>query len=291
VNCATADGLWHADNVSLSCGSSDGGSGLGVPADVSFSLSTNLAAGLESAAVSTGGYQVCDGVNNCTTAGPIAGNKVDRKAPAITITSPAAHATYQLNAIVGASYDCSDDGAGVASCQGPIANGDFIDTSSTGPKAFAIVATDSVGNPSSVSVPYSVVAGGGGGQTAADIGITLSAPVRVSSGETLMYSMTVTNAGPAIATGVVASNTLPAGTVFASASTTQGTVSAPAVGSNGMVTVNIGSLAENATATLSVAVVVTAPSGTMLTHMATVSATVQDVHRTNNSASKRTLVK
>jgi uncharacterized repeat protein (TIGR01451 family) len=291
VNCATADGLWHADNVSLSCDSSDGGSGLGVPTDVTFSLSTDLAAGLESATVSTGSYQVCDAVNNCTTSGPIAGNKVDRKGPTITSTSPAENATYQFNSSVAASYGCVDGGSGVASCEGPVANGALIDTSSTGSKAFAIAATDSVGNPSTLTVTYNVVSGGGGGKTAADVGITLSVPPRVSPGGTLMYSMTVTNAGRATATDVVAVNPLPAGTVFASASASQGAVTTPAVGSNGTVTVNIGSLAKDATATVSVVVTVTAPSGTVLTDTATVSATTQDLNSDNNTATKRTTVR
>ena len=137
---------------------------------------------------------------------------------------------------------------------------------------------------------YSVVSGGGGGQTSADVGITLSAPNKVSPGATLTYSMTVTNASNATATGVVASDALPAGTVFASASSSQGTVTAPAVGSNGTVTVNLGSLAKGATATISVVVTVTAASGTVLTDTATVTATTQDLNSRNNSATEKTTV-
>ena len=217
-----------------------------------------MPAGTETANAATNSRQVCNTVGGCTTAGPIAGNKVDKKPPTITITSPAANATYQLNASVGASYACSDGGSGVASCQGPVANGSPINTSSTGTKTFTVTATDNVGNPSTLTVTYSVVSGGGGGQTSADVGITLSAPNKVSPGGTLTYSMTVTNAGNTTATGVVVSDALPAGTVFASASSSQGTVTAPAVGSNGTVTVNIGSLAKDATATISIVVTVTA---------------------------------
>jgi uncharacterized repeat protein (TIGR01451 family) len=61
------------------------------------------------------------------------------------------------------------------------------------------------------------------------------------------YSMTVTNAGKVTATGIVISDALPAGTVFASASASQGAVTAPAVGSNGTVTVTLGSPAKGAT--------------------------------------------
>jgi hypothetical protein len=73
--------------------------------------------------------------------------------------------------------------------------------------------------------------------------------------------MTVTNASKTAATGIVVSNRIPAGAVFASASASQGTVSAPAVGSNGTVTVNVGSLAGRATATITV--LVTAADGVL----------------------------
>jgi uncharacterized repeat protein (TIGR01451 family) len=115
----------------------------------------------------------------------------------------------------------------VASCQGPVANGVPIDTSSTGTKTFTVTAADNVGNSSDVAITYSVVSGGGGGQTSADVGITMMAPTKVSPGGTLTYSMTVTNGGRATATGVAVSDPLHAGTVFANASASQGTVNAP----------------------------------------------------------------
>jgi Domain of unknown function DUF11 len=86
--------------------------------------------------------------------------------------------------------------------------------------------------------------------------------------------MTVTNAGKVTATGIVISDALPAGTAFASASASQGAVTAPAVGSNGTVTVTLGSPAKGATATISVVVTVTAASG-VLTDTATVTAITQ----------------
>jgi len=102
--------------------------------------------------------------------------------------------------------------------------------------------------------------------------------------------MTVKNAGRVTATGVVVSEALPAGTVFARASASQGTVAAPSVGTNGTVTVNLGSLANDTTATISVVVTVTAPSGTLLTDTATVTATMQDLNSGNNSATQKTTI-
>ena len=291
ISCGAADAAWHASDVSIACTASDGGSGLANAVDASFNLTTNVAVGAETANASTNSRQVCDGVGACSAAGPVTGNQVDKRPPTITVTSPGANATYQLNASVAASYACSDAGSGLASCQGQVANGAPINTSSTGAKTFTVGATDSVGNPSTLVVNYSVVSGGGGGQTSADLGITLSAPAKVSPGETLTYSITITNGGQATATGVLVSDPLPAGTTFASASTSQGTVTTPAVGSNGTVTVNLGSLAKRASATISIVVTVTAPIGVELSNTVTVAGTTQDVNSNNNSATKKTTVR
>ena len=75
VTCGSADGAWHADNVSIACTAEDTGSGLADPADAAFSLSTSVPAGTEDGNAATGSRQVCDAAGNCATAGPIGGNK------------------------------------------------------------------------------------------------------------------------------------------------------------------------------------------------------------------------
>ena len=45
VSCGSADGDWHANDVSIACTATDGGSGVDPAGDASFSLSTNVAAG------------------------------------------------------------------------------------------------------------------------------------------------------------------------------------------------------------------------------------------------------
>ena len=115
--------------------------------------------------------------------------------PTITITSPAANATYQLNGSVAASYACADSGSGVATCQGPVGSGSPIDTSSTGTKTFTVTSTDNIGNTVSSSVTYSVVLGGGGGATSADLSIGLSVASKVSPLEPLTYYLTIQNGG------------------------------------------------------------------------------------------------
>jgi hypothetical protein len=87
-NCDSADGNWHADNVSIACTAIDGGSGLNPASDTNFSLSTTVAAGNETNNASTGTKSLTDDVGNSATAGPISGNKVDRKAPVLTNDGP-----------------------------------------------------------------------------------------------------------------------------------------------------------------------------------------------------------
>ncbi|HJQ35478.1 MAG TPA: PxKF domain-containing protein [Pyrinomonadaceae bacterium] len=125
TSCGAADGNWHPDNVSIGCTASDGGSGLANASDASFSLSTSVADGADDANASTGTHAVCDGVNNCTTAGPIAGNKIDRKAPSVSASaakadSSAYNAGDWTNQDVTVSYSCDDGtGSGVASVDAP----------------------------------------------------------------------------------------------------------------------------------------------------------------------------
>jgi uncharacterized repeat protein (TIGR01451 family) len=87
--------------------------------------------------------------------------------------------------------------------------------------------------------------------------ISKSASVSVVSGQDLTYTITYGNTGSDNATGVVISDTLPAGTSFISA-TGGGTLS------SGAVTWNIGDLNAGVTAqTVSFTVAVTAPTGTI----------------------------
>jgi len=90
------------------------------------------------------------------TAGPIAGNRIDRKAPAIAISAPAG--SYTAGQPVVARYTCADAGSGIASCSGPAADGSPVDTSAPGPKTFTVTSLDLAGNRSESSVSYTVVA-------------------------------------------------------------------------------------------------------------------------------------
>jgi hypothetical protein len=120
-----------------------------------FTLSTNVPADTETTNASTSSRTVADQAGNTTAAGPISGIRIDKKAPTISISQPAA-ASYVLNQSVVASYTCTDGGSGVASCTGPVSSGGTIDTSSAGTRTFTVTATHTVGNTSSKSVDYSV---------------------------------------------------------------------------------------------------------------------------------------
>jgi hypothetical protein len=158
VACASPDGAWHDSNVSLTCTASDDGSGLANGADESFTLSTSVQAGSETANAATNSRQVCDVAGNCTTAGPIYGNKIDLKPPAITISAPTA-TTFLLGQVVPSSYGCVDGGSGVNLCSGPVASGSPIDTSTVGAHAFSVTATDAVGNTTTSTVTHVVAYG------------------------------------------------------------------------------------------------------------------------------------
>jgi hypothetical protein len=157
VNCSEADGAWHEEDVIISCTASDEVSGLADPADATFSLSTSVAGGTETDNAQTNSKEVFDKAGNSVTAGPIGANKVDKKSPEITISTPQDNASYLLGQDVAANYSCIDGGSDVASCSGSVASGGNVDTSSVGPKTFTVEAIDKVGNVTSTSYNYTVV--------------------------------------------------------------------------------------------------------------------------------------
>jgi hypothetical protein len=84
--------------------------------------------------------------------------KLDKSAPTITISLPAAGASYVLGATVASNYSCADQPglSGVSTCAGTVASGSNIDTSTVGPHTFTVNATDQAGNASSQTHTYYV---------------------------------------------------------------------------------------------------------------------------------------
>ena len=122
--------------------------------------------------------------------------------------------------------------------------------------------------------------GGGGDRTAPtpvlDLAISKSAsPTSVNVGDTITWTITVTNIGATGATNVTVTDTLPSGVAFVSAST-----SAP--GSCTGTTCNLGSLGSGASATITV--VTTATAAGPLVNRASVSASESESSTKNNTA-------
>lgn len=144
IECEPSDGVWHGANVSIDCTAHDDGSGLADPADAAFSLSTSVPDGAEDGNASTGTRQVCDAAGNCATAGPISGNKVDRKAPTLSLPADrTVDATSPAGATVSYSASASDgaDPSPGVSCT-PASGSVFA----IGTTSVACTATDHVGN-------------------------------------------------------------------------------------------------------------------------------------------------
>ncbi|MCO6458200.1 MAG: DUF11 domain-containing protein [Pirellulaceae bacterium] len=136
---------------------------------------------------------------------------------------------------------------------------------------------------------------GGNGNLTVDFGVTAltdlaitktDAPDPVGVGNSLTYSLVVTNNGPSTATGVTVVDTLPAGVSFQSATASQGSFSEAA----GVVTFDVGTLADGATATLSVVVTVNAGTVGTITNTAQVTSNELDENPNNNTASEPTTV-
>ena len=151
TSCSAPDGVWHPVNVTIACTASDAGSGLADQADARFTLTTSVAPGSETADAATDTRRVCDAAGNCATAGPIGPNRIDRRAPSITISTPADGTVVPLDATVLAVYSCDDGGSGTASCDGPT---EPLDTTTVGYHELRITTADAIGNRASFAVGY-----------------------------------------------------------------------------------------------------------------------------------------
>ena len=128
-------------------------------------------------------------------------------------------------------------------------------------------------------------ANGGGECPGADLALGMIAqPSPVILGQNLTYTISVTNNGPSSATSVFVIHQLPSSVLFRSASSSQGTCSQ----SGGIVSCNLGSLAPEGTATVTV-VVSPGATGT-ISSTASVTAAQPDPNQSNNSATVLTQV-
>jgi uncharacterized repeat protein (TIGR01451 family) len=119
----------------------------------------------------------------------------------------------------------------------------------------------------------------------ADLAVEKGGPEAAEPGEEVIYTLTVSNAGPSEATGVVLTDRLPEGVTFSSATPAEASVEA------GIVTwPELATLESGADASYSVVVRVDPSAAGGLTNTASVSAVTADPDRTNNTAEVQTTV-
>jgi len=113
-------------------------------------------------------------------------------------------------------------------------------------------------------------------------------PDPVTAGSNVADELTVANAGPDGATGVVITDTLPAGTTFVAASASQGTCAPP---SGGVVTCSLGAIASDAGATVTItAKKPSTTTETTITNTASISGDQLDPSPGDNDSSETTTV-
>jgi uncharacterized repeat protein (TIGR01451 family) len=123
---------------------------------------------------------------------------------------------------------------------------------------------------------------------AADLSIVKSAPTTAVAGTSFSYVITVNNAGPSTATGVVVKDTSPGQTSVLSVTPTTGSCTSGIPGNPLQpLTCTLGNLAPlgSAAITVTVAVSPSVPDGTVINNNATVSSSVVDPNNADNSGS------
>ena len=123
-------------------------------------------------------------------------------------------------------------------------------------------------------------------EDSADLSLVKHGPPTALAGNKATYTLTVSNAGPSDAQGVVVRDPLPAGETFVSASPSQGSC-----GGSAVIMCHLGELGAGANATIVLLVgLQPGTAGSTLTNNATVSATTPDANPANNTGSTNSSV-
>jgi hypothetical protein len=136
------------------CGDEPGGSGV---ATCTGTVPAGSGIDTSSAGEKTFTVEATDNAGNAASKS-VEYSVVDSTPPSIELTTPADGAFYAIGADVPAAFSCTDEagGSGVVACEGTVANGAPIDTSSFGQHSFEVNARDEAGNSASRTVTYTV---------------------------------------------------------------------------------------------------------------------------------------
>jgi uncharacterized repeat protein (TIGR01451 family) len=127
-------------------------------------------------------------------------------------------------------------------------------------------------------------------KSSADIAVTnADSPDPVGKGGLLTYTVTVRNAGPFGASGVVAKDVLPKKAELKSVKTTQGTCKPAKANETVTVSCALGNLAKDASATITITVKPTV-AGTATSSASASATSPEDPNPSNNSATATTTV-
>jgi uncharacterized repeat protein (TIGR01451 family) len=209
---------------------------------------------------------------------------------AVVVTSSGTSALTVSSATTSGPFQVSNDGCSGAGPIAPSANCAIqvvFTPAAVGPATGTLTITSDAGTKT--------VALSGTGAAVADLGISIGAspnPIKTSSKSLLTYAVTLKNAGPDTATGIVITDPLPSFTQFQSLTPpTGGTCITPAVGASGTVKCNLASLNAGASVQLHIVVKVVASKAMTITNTATVTSQSLDPDLTDNQASASTVVK
>jgi uncharacterized repeat protein (TIGR01451 family) len=158
--------------------------------------------------------------------------------------------------------------------------------SAAGPRSATLTISDN-----GLGSPHTVPLSGTGGTPSADLAVSISAsPNPVRTGQKVSYTITVFNAGPSTAMGILINDTLSSQSTFVSATMTGGTCVTPVRGASGVVSCSLGSLANGSSQPITIVVTVIAKK-LSITNTVTVSAATADPNPANNTASITTRIK
>jgi large repetitive protein len=192
--------------------------------------------------------------------------------------SPNATTTLQIAAVVSPSYDGQTitNTATVSELSSLIQTGLSVTSSSVSINVQPAPCTSNCGGGGTT--------GGGGGISTAQIGITKTVDnASPNPGDTIHYTLTMQSKGPSDAIGVVATDTLPAGVTFVSASSSAGTYNS----TTGTWTLGMVAPGVNPTLVITATVNSSDPIGEVITNTAAIgeSTSVNNPITTNDTAS------